>query len=216
MKTKTLVKICGLTRPEDVAGAIQAGADWLGFVVEADSSRRLSLEAAAALTSRVRRTCVAVTVDPDDRLVDALVMAGFTHIQLHGSETLERVAEIEARSGMTVIKAVAVSDPGDVKQASTHSGAADWLLFDAKPPKGEAQQGGHGTRFDWDVLRGAPLPVRWGLAGGLGPDNVADAVRALRPPLVDVSSGVEAAPGIKDATLMRDFVQAVRAETQSA
>ncbi|MEM7730253.1 MAG: phosphoribosylanthranilate isomerase [Pseudomonadota bacterium] len=212
----TKVKICGLTRAQDVSAAISAGADWLGFIVEADSSRRLSVEAAAALKSRVLRTCVGVTVDPDDRLVDALVIAGFTHIQLHGSETLERVAEIEARTGMTVIKAMAVSDPGDVKRASIYSGAADWLLFDAKPPKGVAQKGGHGTAFDWDVLRGAPLPLRWGLAGGLGPHNVGAAVAALHPPLVDVSSGVEAAPGIKDAALMRDFVQAVKQETSGA
>ena len=206
----TLVKICGLTRAADVAAAEAAGADWLGFIVEAKSSRRLALADAAALVAGAKRPCVAVTVDADDALVDGVVAAGFSHIQLHGAETLPRVAEVARRSGLTVIKAAPVANADEVKQASEYSGAADWLLFDAKPPSGAAQAGGHGTRFDWAVLRGAPLPKCWGLAGGLHPGNAAGAVAALRPALVDVSSGVESAPGVKDAALMRQFVEAVR------
>jgi phosphoribosylanthranilate isomerase len=205
-----LIKICGLTRTEDVSGAITAGADWLGFIVEAPSSRRVSVDEAAALIHGVSAPCVAVTVDPDDRLLAGIVAAGFTHIQLHGRETLPRVAEIAARTGLTIIKAAPVSNADEVKLASEYSGAADWLLFDAKPPKDTAQAGGHGTRFDWDVLRGAPLPKRWGLAGGLHPGNVRDAIVSRRPALVDVSSGVERAPGVKDAALMTEFVEAVR------
>ena len=119
------------------------------------------------------------------------------------------MAEVAGR-GLTVIKAAPVASADDVKLASEYSGAADWLLFDAKPPSAAAQQGGHGTAFDWDVLRGAPLPKRWGLAGGLGPHNVGGAVAALRPALVDVSSGVEVSSGVKDAALMRKFVEMVR------
>ena len=205
-----LIKICGLTRADDVSAAVSVGADWLGFIVEAPSSRRVSLADAAALIDGVSAPCVAVTVDPDDALVDRIVAAGFTHIQLHGRETLPRVAEIAARTGLTIIKAAPVSNADEVKLASEYSGAADWLLFDAKPPKGADQQGGHGLRFDWDVLRGVPLPKRWGLAGGLHPGNVRDAIVSRRPALVDVSSGVERAPGVKGAALMQAFVEAVR------
>ena len=206
----SLVKICGLTRAADVAAAEAAGADWLGVVVEAASSRRVPLETARELVAGAERPCVAVTVDPDDALVDGIAEAGFSHIQLHGSETLPRVAEIARRSGLTVIKAAPVSTADEVKLASEYSGAADWLLFDTKPPAGAAQQGGHGAAFDWAVLRGAPLPLRWGLAGGLHPGNVRQAVAAVRPALVDVSSGVETAPGVKDAALMQAFVECAR------
>ena len=205
----TLVKICGLTRPGDVEAALAAGADWLGFIVEAQSSRRLSLDAAARLIGGVPVPTVAVTVDADDALVDGIAAAGFTHIQLHGREPLPRVANVGARTGLTVVKAVAVSTADEVKLATEYSGAADWLLLDAKPPAGEAQAGGHGRRFAWDVLRGAPLPKRWGLAGGLNVETAREAL-SLRPALVDVSSGVESAPGIKDAARMRHFVETVR------
>ena len=206
----TLIKICGLTRKADVADAVAAGADWLGFIVEARSSRRVSLARAAELIAGVDVPTVAVTVDADDALVDGIAAAGFTHIQLHGSESLPRVAEIGARTELTVVKAVPVSTPDEVKLATEFSGAADWLLLDAKAPAGEEQRGGHGTRFDWDVLRGAPLPLRWGLAGGLDAQTVGAAVDGLRPALLDVSSGVETAPGEKDAAMMRQFVEAAR------
>ncbi len=205
-----LIKICGLARAEDVAAACSAGADWLGFIVDAPSSRRVSVGDAAALIDGVDGVTVAVTVDPDDALLDAVVAAGFTHIQLHGDEPLPRVAEVAARTGLTVIKAVPVATRDDIKLATEYSGAADWLLLDAKAPKGETQRGGHGLRFDWSTLRGAPLPRRWGLAGGLNPGNVGEALSLVRPALLDTSSGVETSPGVKDAAKIRQFVETVR------
>lgn len=202
---ETAVKICGLTRAEDVKAAEAAGASLLGFIVEAASSRRLSLTDAAALIRSASKPTVAVTVDPDDALVAGIKSAGFTHIQLHGSETLARTAEI-ARSGLTVIKACPVSTPDDVKIATEYSGAADWLLFDAKPPKGSGQKGGHGLSFDWSILRTAPTPKRFILAGGLTPDNVRKAATETRAAIVDVASGVESAPGVKDASLIQHFM----------
>jgi phosphoribosylanthranilate isomerase len=203
------VKICGLTRTEDVVAARDAGAAMLGFVVAAQSPRRVELTDVAPLLAQAGDCAtVAVTVDPDDALVAGIRDAGFTHIQLHGSETLQRTAEI-ARSGLTVIKAVPVETADDVKLATEYSGAADLLLFDAKPPKGSDQKGGHGLAFDWDVLRVAPTPKRFALAGGLSPDTVAEAVRVTRASIVDVSSGVEAAPGVKDAALIRAFMAAL-------
>jgi phosphoribosylanthranilate isomerase len=206
---QTLVKICGLTRAEDVLAAKQAGADFLGFIVEASSSRKLTLANAAALIKDVSTKTVAVTVDPDDDLVDGIISAGFTHIQLHGSETLARTAEIASR-GIFVIKAMPVATVDDVKLATEYSGAADLLLFDAKPPKGETQRGGHGLAFDWDILRRAPTPKRFILAGGLTPDTVRTAATQTRAAIVDVSSGVEASPGIKDATLINEFMEQLR------
>lgn len=206
---KTQVKICGLTRAQDVASAEKAGADFLGFIVEAPSRRKLTLANAATLIVGVKAKTVAVTVDPDDALVDGIMTAGFTHIQLHGSETLARTAEIASR-GLSVIKAMPVATADDVKLATEYSGAADLLLFDAKPPTGEAQRGGHGLRFDWSILRTAPTPKNFILAGGLTPDNVREAATLTRASIVDVSSGVEASPGIKDAKLMTAFMEQLR------
>ncbi|WP_298912919.1 phosphoribosylanthranilate isomerase [uncultured Algimonas sp.] len=206
---RTEAKICGLTRAADVAAAQAAGAAWLGFIVEAPSPRRLSLAEAGPLIGDVRANTVAVTVDPDDALVAGIRDAGFTHIQLHGAETLDRTAEI-ARTGLGVIKAVPVATADDVKLATEYSGAADLLLFDAKPPVNAEQRGGHGLSFDWSVLRAAPTPKRFLLAGGLTPDNVRDAVARTRAPIADVSSGVEAAPGVKDPALMTAFMEALR------
>lgn len=207
--TETLVKICGLTRTEDVAAAEIAGANFLGFIVEAPSSRKLTLANAAALIKTVRVKTVAVVVDPDDILVDGIIAAGFTHIQLHGSESLARTAEIASR-GLCVIKAVPVATEDDVKLATEYSGAADLLLFDAKPPKGDVQRGGHGLSFDWSILRRSPTPKTFILAGGLTPDNVHTAATQTRAAIVDVSSGVEASPGIKDTTLMNAFMEQLR------
>lgn len=205
----TRVKICGLTRAEDVAAAENAGADFLGFIVEAASTRKLTLANAASLIVGVTAKTVAVTVDPDDDLVAGIIAAGFTHIQLHGSESLARTAEIASR-GICVIKAMPVATADDVKLATEYSGAADLLLFDAKPPKGETQRGGHGLAFDWNILRRAPTPKSFILAGGLTPDTVRAAATQTRAAIVDVSSGVEASPGIKDATLMNAFMEQLR------
>ena len=199
------VKICGLTRPEDVRAAETAGASLLGFIVEATSSRKLTLANAAALIQTASKPTVAVTVDPDDALVQGIKSAGFTHIQLHGSETLARTAEI-AKSGLIVIKACPVSSVDEVKLATEYSGAADWLLFDAKPPKGSDQKGGHGLSFDWSILRIAPTPKQFILAGGLTPENVRQAATETRAAFVDVSSGVESSPGVKDPALIQAFM----------
>lgn len=204
-RPQTQVKVCGLTRAQDVRAAIDAGADYLGFIIEANSSRRLSVENGAALIQGLSKPCVAVTVDPDDALVAAIRSAGFSHIQLHGSEDLRRTAEI-ARSGLGVIKAVKVETADDVKIGSEYSGAADILLFDAKPPKGAEQEGGHGSSFDWSILHHAPTPKIWALAGGLKPGNVGGAVAVTGAPIVDVSSGVERTPGVKDSALITAFI----------
>lgn len=204
----TLVKICGLTRSGDVAAAEAAGADFLGFIVEVKSKRRLSTHQAAALIAGVKTQTVAVTCDPTDALVADIKAAGFTHIQLHGKETLVRTAEI-ARSGLSVIKAVPVESRDEVALATDFSGAADLILFDAKAapdaPK-DAPRGGHGLTFDWSILKGAALPKHWALAGGLTPGNVAEAVLRTNAPIVDVASGVETSPGIKDTALIQAFI----------
>lgn len=205
----TQVKICGLTRAADVSVAVDAGANYLGFIVEAQSSRKLSVDQASLLIENIHAQTVAVTVDADDALVARIKAAGFTHIQLHGSETLQRTAEI-AQSGLKVIKAVKVATTDDIRQATEYSGAADWVLFDAKPPKGAAQQGGHGMSFDWSILQGAPTPKIWALAGGLNVDNVAQAIADTQAPIVDVASGVERTPGIKDAALIKAFMENAR------
>lgn len=205
----TQVKICGLTRREDVETAVDAGANFLGFIVEAKSKRRVSSEVAAKLIKNIRVNTVAVTVDPNDDLVERIRAAGLTHIQLHGSETLQRTAEI-ARTGLSVIKAVKVSTCDEVKLATEYSGAADFVLFDAKPPKSSEQQGGHGVAFDWSILHGAATPKLWALAGGLTPKTVGKAIAETRAPIVDVASGVESAAGVKDAALIRAFMETVR------
>ena len=203
-----LVKICALTRPQDVAAAVSAGADFLGFIIEVPSKRRLSVAQGRALVDGVSVNRVAVTGDPSDALVSEIKAAGFTHIQLHGGESLARVAEI-GRTGLSVIKAVPVSTREDVRFATEYSGAADLILFDAKAPKGspsDAPRGGHGVTFDWTILSGVPLPKRWALAGGLNPDNVAQAITRTNAPMVDVASGVEVEPGVKDAALITAFI----------
>lgn len=206
---ETEVKICGLTRMEDVVRAQTEGATYLGFIIEATSPRKLILADAADLIKGVSIHTVAVTVDPDDKLVAGIKAAGFTHIQLHGSETLARTADI-SKTGLTVIRSAPIATADDAKVATEYSGAADLVLFDAKPPKGSDQRGGHGLSFDWSVLRAAPTPKRFILAGGLTPKTVAEAVRQTRAPIVDVSSGVEAAPGIKDAALITAFMESLR------
>lgn len=207
-----LIKICGLTRPADVAAAVASGADFLGFIIEVKSARRLSVAQGAALIAGAGAHTVAVTGDPSDALVADIKAAGFSHIQLHGDESLPRVAEI-ARSGLSVIKAVPVSSRDEVLHATEYSGAADLILFDAKAPAGspvDAPRGGHGLSFDWSILSGQALPKRWALAGGLRPDNVAAAIARTNAPMVDVASGVEVQPGVKDAALIEAFIQNAR------
>jgi phosphoribosylanthranilate isomerase len=210
----TKAKICGLSTPETVKAAFDGGAAYLGFVFFAKSPRNVTPEAAERLVAPVRgrgvRT-VAVTVDPDDALVDRLMATMRPDlIQVHGKETPSRVREIAQRSGAGVIKAFSVSSSADVDQARAFETVAEQFLFDAKPVEGSALPGGTGARFDWSLLEGRRFSRPHFLAGGLDPWNVAEAVKASGAPLVDVSSGVERGPGLKDPALITAFLDAVK------
>jgi phosphoribosylanthranilate isomerase len=211
----TQAKICGLTTSEAVGAAVAGGVAYLGFVFFDKSPRNLAAEAAARLVLPVRQASatqiVALTVDPSDADLDAL-LAGFRPdlIQLHGKETPQRVAAIRARTGLPIIKAVGVRDSSDIAAARAYEGAADHLMFDAMPPKDADRPGGHGVSFDWTLLDSVRFDRPWFLAGGLDPWNVAQAAKLSRAPLVDVSSGVERGPGVKDPDLITAFLSAVR------
>lgn len=213
------VKICGLSTPETLDAALDAGADMVGFVFFARSPRNLSLEMARNLAARVegRARTVALTVDADDRMLDAIVEALAPDVlQLHGAETPERVAAVRAQAGRPVMKAIGVAERSDVARAAAYEGHADTILFDAKPPRGAVLPGGNGRAFDWTVLGDLAPSLRWMLSGGLHAGNIADALDVTRAPRVDVSSGVETAPGIKDPQRIRDFVAAVRRVSPTA
>lgn len=210
----TEIKICGLSEPESVMAAVGAGANHVGFVFFPRSPRNVLLDAVAGLSSQVpdRVGRVGLFVDADDALIGQSVSAGrLTAIQLHGAEDPARAAQVRARFGLPVWKAASVRTRADIDAALGFRGAADRLLFDAKAPSGSDLPGGNGVRFDWRLLEGVHIGMPWGLAGGLDPDNVAEAVGATGAPLVDVSSGVEDAPGIKSPEKIRAFVKAVRA-----
>lgn len=210
----TKAKICGLSTPETVKAAFDGGAAYLGFVFFEKSPRNLTPEAAERLVAPVRGRgvqTVAVTVDPDDALIDRLMATMRPDlIQVHGKETPARVREIAQRSGAGVIKAFSVSSSADVDQARAFETVAEQFLFDAKPVEGSALPGGTGARFDWSLLEGRRFSRPHFLAGGLDPWNVAEAVRASGAPLVDVSSGVERGPGLKDPALITAFLDAVK------
>ena len=212
----TRVKICGLTRPEDVASAIEHGAAFLGFIVECPSKRRLSVKQAAALARPAKGLAarVAVTVNPDDDLIGRILTdMQPDYIQLHGDETPERTADIAKRCDLKntkIIKAVGVASDEDMKTSETYAGIADFILYDAKPPKGESVRGGHGIAIDWNIIANAPTPKLFAVAGGLNPKNVAEAIAATRAPIVDVSSGVEASAGVKDAAKIQAFMKNAR------
>ncbi|MEO8926316.1 MAG: phosphoribosylanthranilate isomerase [Caulobacteraceae bacterium] len=209
----TLAKICGLTTPEAVAAALRGGAAYLGFVVFAASPRDIAPEAAARLArpARGKAKIVAVTVDPDNALVDRIVAALRPDlIQLHGRESPARTREIAARAGVGVIKALPVSKTADLDAARDYEGVAEHLMFDAPAPAASDRPGGTGAAFDAAILAGRCFARPWFLAGGLDPWNVADAVAACGAPMVDVSSGVERGPGLKDPALIQAFLEAVR------
>ena len=208
---KTRVKICGLMRSEDVGHAVSAGASFLGFIVECPSRRRISVAQAAALApSSLSAERVAVTVNPNDELLSR-IMAEMrpNYIQLHGDETPARTAEIASRFNVKIIKAVGIASDDDMKTAETYAGVADLILYDAKPPKGEAVRGGHGIAIDWKIIADAPTPKIFAVAGGLTPENVSQAMTATRAPILDVSSGVESGPGIKDHLKISAFMSAL-------
>ena len=205
------VKICGLTSPADVAAVAASGAAYAGFVFFAKSPRNLTIDQArlAALAAPPGLAKVALTVDADDAALDAIVEAvPLDMLQLHGAETPERVAFVRARYGLPVMKAMGVADEGDLDGLLEMSLAADQLLIDAKPPKGADLPGGNGLPFDWRLVGRRRWLKPWMLAGGLTPDNVAQAISLTNARQVDVSSGVERAPGVKDYTLIDRFVRA--------
>lgn len=208
------VKICGLTAAADVAAAAAAGADLVGFVVFPPSPRGVTVEQAAALARAVPAGVerVVLTVDAGDDLLAAIVAAvPCDLLQLHGRETPARVAEVRARFGLPVMKAVGLAGPGDLGELALQEAVADRLLVDARPPPGATRPGGNGLTFDWRLLQGRAWARPWMLAGGLTPANAGVAVRLTGAPALDVSSGVEAAPGRKDAHRVRAFIAAARA-----
>jgi len=212
------VKICGLTRPEDLSACLEHGADLIGLVFFPESPRNLSLAAAEELAglARGRTRIVALVVDPADALLDDIcARIAPDLIQLHGHETLTRVGEVRSRFATPVMKALPVSTREDVEAASAYydpGRLADLLLFDARPASPDALPGGNGLRFDWTILEGrTDRTVPFALAGGLTPENVAEAVRLTLAPVVDVSSGVERAPGEKDRERIAAFIAAAKA-----
>ncbi len=208
-----LIKICGLSSEATLEVALDAGVERVGLVMFPKSPRHVSTERAKALAAqaRGRAAIVVLTVDAEDALLDEMVAAADPAIlQLHGREFPERVAALRARFGRPVMKAVGISGPEDVVGAMAYASVADEILFDAKPPPGARHPGGNGRAFDWRVLSALDLPVPFMLSGGLTPDNVEEAVAVSRAPAVDVSSGVELSPGVKDPELILAFVRAAR------
>ncbi|MFA5581600.1 MAG: phosphoribosylanthranilate isomerase [Paracoccaceae bacterium] len=215
--SKVQVKICGLRDAADVAAAARAGAAYVGLVFYPRSPRNLTLPAARdlALTVPVGITKVALVVDADDATLDAIMdHVPLDMLQLHGAESPARVAELRARYGLPVMKAVGIGRADDLALIDQYAGVADQLLIDAKPAPGAALPGGNGLAFDWRLIAGRRWPLPWMLAGGLTPANVADAIRLTGARQVDVSSGVESAPGVKDADLIAKFVQAAQGDAQ--
>ena len=206
------VKMCGLTRVADVTAAAEAGARYVGFVFFPKSPRNIEIAAARALAlaTPLGVAKVALTVDADDALLDAIVAeVPLDLLQLHGHESPKRVAQVRARYGLPVMKAIGIADAEDLPQIDLYQDVADQLLIDAKPPKTADLPGGNGLAFDWRLLSGRKYWTRpWMLAGGLTPDTVAEAIRLTGARQVDVSSGIEASPGVKDAARMRAFVAA--------
>lgn len=213
--SRTKIKVCGLSDPAHVRTAVEAGADYVGFVFYEPSPRNVSTRVAQGLATlaRGRSKIVALIVDADDVLIDRInaeVKPDF--FQAHGSETAHRIGEIQARTGVPVIKAIKVSCADDIEAASAYADVAAMVLFDAKAPEtlANALPGGNGISFDWNLLPSGGLRNGFMLSGGLDADNVADAIAATGASAVDVSSGVETAPGEKDAAAIVKFIEAVR------
>ncbi len=212
------IKICGLSTPETLDAALAAGADMVGFVFFTKSPRCVSYETAGMLGQRAgdKALKVALTVDADDATLAAVIAALKPQLlQLHGDETPERVAEIRARFGLPVMKAIGVARTKDLAAIARFESVADWLLFDAKPAPEADLPGGNGAAFDWALLRDLKLSKPWLLAGGLNADNVAAALAATAASGVDVSSGVETTPGVKEAGKIRAFISNARAATEA-
>ncbi len=203
------VKICGLTTPDAVKAAVEAGADYVGFVFYGASPRCVLPGAAASLAVMVpdEVTRVGLVVDADDTTLESILRkVPLDMLQLHGDESPERVEEVKTNFGLPVIKAVALAEAADLSRARTYERSADMLLFDAMPPREADRPGGNARAFDWNLLGGENWAVPWMLAGGLDAENLEIAVKTSGAPAVDVSSGVESAPGVKDPEKIRVFM----------
>jgi len=210
----TLTKICGLTTSDALDAALDARADFVGFVFFPPSPRNVSLDLARDLGTQVngRSRKVALSVDADDALHAAIVDALAPDIlQLHGHEMPERIAALKARFGLPVMKAWPVETAADLAAVPAYAAVADWILFDARAPKDATRPGGLGRPFDWALLKALDPGLPFMLSGGLEPGNVGQALAVTRAPAVDVSSGVEVRPGVKDPSRIRAFIRAVRA-----
>ena len=203
------IKICGLDSIAAIKAAADGGARYLGFVFFAKSPRHLTLDAAATLAAAVPAGIakVALAVNADDATLDEIVdKVPLDMLQLHGAETPDRIAEVRARYGLPVMKAVGIADEADLPAIADYAQVADQILVDAKPLKNGALPGGNGITFDWRLVQGRRWAVPWMLSGGLTPDNVAEAIRLTGANQLDLSSGVESAPGVKDPALIRQFL----------
>ncbi|MGX7876293.1 phosphoribosylanthranilate isomerase [Mesorhizobium sp. ORM6] len=208
------IKICGLKTDQAMAAALAGGASHVGFIFFAKSPRYVEPAEAGRLreAARGKALAVAVTVDANDAFLDDIVTAMKPDmLQLHGSETPERLVELKARYGLPVMKALPLSETVDLDRIKPFIGVADRFLFDAKPPKDSELPGGNGVAFDWRILAGLDAGVDYMLSGGLNAANIGDALRLANPPGIDISSSVESAPGVKDPALIEQFFRAVRA-----
>jgi phosphoribosylanthranilate isomerase len=208
------IKICGLKTGEALNAALGHGASHVGFIFFAKSPRNIAPAEAGRLRQAAlgRAKAVAVTVDADDATLDAIIAEMRPDmLQLHGSETPERVSALKARYGLPVMKAFSIRDVADLAAINPYRGVADHFLFDAKPPKGAELPGGNGVPFDWRVLAALDPGIDYMLSGGLNAENIGEALRLIDPVGIDISSGVETAPGVKDVALIEAFFRAVRA-----
>jgi phosphoribosylanthranilate isomerase len=217
MSSPVTVKICGITSPEAVDAAAAAGAAYGGLVFHPRSPRNLDGERAARLAAQMRGRLKVVTLlaDPSDEQLAMVVReVAPDFLQLHGAESARRVAYVRAKFNIPVIKALSVADAADLAAAAEYESVVDMLMFDAKAPKGAERPGGHGAAFDWKLLAGRSFAKPWFLAGGLDPDNVARAIALSGAKFVDVSSGVESAPGVKDPARIHSFINATKSPVQ--
>jgi phosphoribosylanthranilate isomerase len=213
MVSPVMIKICGIKTPEILEATIDAGADMVGFMHFMRSPRHVSIEEVASLISEARgrvQTCV-VLVNPDNSCVAEVAALGPDWIQLHGPETPHRVEAIRAEAGVEIMKALPIGNAEDIAHVASFIDVADRILLDAKPPKGAERPGGLGETFDWSLLKALDPGLDFMLSGGLTPDNVATAIKTVRPFGIDASSGLETAPGVKNARLIEAFIRNARA-----